>query len=52
MPLTACGAPIIHQPNNPRPDLREVQRFVSRSLHPSKWPMLLVYMDETPKNNT
>jgi acyl-CoA synthetase (AMP-forming)/AMP-acid ligase II len=36
----------------PLPDLREIQRHVSSSLHPSKWPKLLVYMDRMPQSHT
>ncbi|KAI9209506.1 AMP-dependent synthetase and ligase [Polychytrium aggregatum] len=33
-----------------RVDLVQLQSFVSKSLHPSKWPQLIVYMDALPKN--
>ncbi|KAI9331107.1 acetyl-CoA synthetase-like protein [Zopfochytrium polystomum] len=33
-----------------RVGLQEIQRFVAASLHPSKWPQVIVYMDDIPKN--
>jgi len=39
-------------PYNPasRIGLIELQKFLSNSLHPSKWPQLIVYMNDLPKN--
>ncbi|KAI9326101.1 acetyl-CoA synthetase-like protein [Zopfochytrium polystomum] len=37
-------------PAQPRVGLQEIQRFVAASLHPSKWPQVVVYMDDIPKN--
>lgn len=34
-----------------RPDLRTIQKCVKSSLHQSKWPAILVYMDALPRNN-
>jgi len=34
-----------------RPDLREMQAALKTSLHPSKWPVAIVYMDDLPKGN-
>lgn len=30
--------------------LIELQKFLGNSLHPSKWPQLIVYMNDLPKN--
>ena len=35
-----------------RPDLKSLQMHCKSALHPSKWPQIIVYMDEIPKNNT
>ncbi|UJR19403.1 hypothetical protein I4U23_022533 [Adineta vaga] len=38
-----------HKPES-RIGLIELQRFLGNSLHPSKWPQLIVYMNDLPKN--
>ncbi|CAF3236203.1 unnamed protein product [Rotaria sp. Silwood2] len=41
-------------PSNPasRIGLTELRKFLSNSLHPSKWPQLIVYMNDLPKSQT
>jgi acyl-CoA synthetase (AMP-forming)/AMP-acid ligase II len=39
------GIAILCREGHARPDLRSVQAHVVKSLHPSKWPQVLVYMD-------
>lgn len=47
----AIGVVIVPQPNAPRIGLAEMQDLLHDQLHPSKWPFLIVYMDDLPKNN-
>lgn len=47
----AIGVVIVPQPDVPRIGLAELQDLLKDHLHPSKWPFLLVYMDDLPKNN-
>ncbi|KAJ3064506.1 hypothetical protein HDU98_012091 [Podochytrium sp. JEL0797] len=35
-----------------RVGLSELQKFLTETLHPSKWPQLIVYMNDIPKNQT
>ncbi|KAI9204256.1 uncharacterized protein BJ171DRAFT_459609 [Polychytrium aggregatum] len=44
------GVVIVSEPGAPRVDLKELQNFVSKTLHPSKWPQAICYMDKLPKN--
>ncbi|MEN0065438.1 MAG: AMP-binding protein [Myxococcota bacterium] len=44
------GAVIV--PQGPRPDLRSLHAFLRERLHPSKWPVVVVYMDALPRNHT
>jgi acyl-CoA synthetase (AMP-forming)/AMP-acid ligase II len=43
------GVAIVPDPAQPRVDLVGIQKYVASSLHPSKWPQVLVFMDELPK---
>ena len=43
------GVAIVPDPAHPRVDLLGIQKHVASSLHPSKWPQVLVFMDELPK---
>ncbi|KAI9207543.1 uncharacterized protein BJ171DRAFT_596561 [Polychytrium aggregatum] len=44
------GVVIVSTDPECRVDLPQLQNFVSKTLHPSKWPQLIVYMNELPKN--
>ncbi|WFC93675.1 putative NRPS-like protein biosynthetic cluster [Malassezia brasiliensis] len=44
------GVVIVSQPNQPRIGLAELQNSLRNHLHPSKWPFVIVYMDDLPKN--
>ena len=35
----------------PRPDIRQLNEAIKISLHHTKWPMTIVYMDSLPKKN-
>ncbi|OJT02767.1 hypothetical protein TRAPUB_6623 [Trametes pubescens] len=45
------GVVIVPQPNQPRIGLAELLDILKVQLHPSKWPFVVVYMDDLPKNN-
>lgn len=47
----AVGVVIVTPPGRTRPDLRELQAALKESLHSSKWPIVIVYMDAVPKSN-
>ena len=47
----AIGVVIVPQPDQPRIGLSEMHDLLKEHLHPSKWPFLIVYMDDLPKNN-
>lgn len=44
------GLVVVPQPSRPRIGLLELQNILRDALHPSKWPFVLVYMDDLPKN--
>ena len=44
------GLVIVPVPNQPRIGLAELQNLLRSQLHPSKWPFVIVYMDDLPKN--
>lgn len=44
------GIVIVPQANGTRIDLQELHRFLRPHLHPSKWPQVIVYMDNVPRN--
>ncbi|PKI82503.1 putative NRPS-like protein biosynthetic cluster [Malassezia vespertilionis] len=44
------GVVIVPQPNHPRIGLAELQNALRNHLHPSKWPFVIVYMNDVPKN--
>ena len=46
----AIGVVIVPQPDAPRIGLAEMQDLLKEQLHPSKWPFLIIYMDDLPKN--
>lgn len=45
------GVVIVTRAGKRRPDIRQLQAAVKQSLHPTKWPTVVVYMDDLPKNN-
>lgn len=45
------GVVIVTPEGRTRPDLRELQTALKESLHSSKWPVVIVYMDAVPKGN-
>lgn len=47
----AIGVVIVPVPGVPRLGLNELQDLLKEQLHPSKWPFLVLYMDDLPKNN-
>ncbi|RKO85156.1 hypothetical protein BDK51DRAFT_9777, partial [Blyttiomyces helicus] len=46
----SIGIVIVSEPDARRVDLLELHKFLSHTLHPSKWPQVIVYMDDLPKN--
>ncbi|KAG7094546.1 putative NRPS-like protein biosynthetic cluster [Marasmius oreades] len=47
----AVGLVIVPADNQARLSLQQLHSLVKDSLHPSKWPFVLVYMDDVPKNS-
>ncbi|KAI5895638.1 uncharacterized protein SCHCODRAFT_02686995 [Schizophyllum commune H4-8] len=47
----AIGVVIVPQPDTPRIGLSQLHNALKPHLHPSKWPFLIVYMNDLPKNN-
>ncbi|THU98088.1 acetyl-CoA synthetase-like protein [Dendrothele bispora CBS 962.96] len=47
----AIGIIIVPQPGQPRIGLNQLTDLLRDYLHPSKWPFLLVYMSDVPKNS-
>ncbi|KAG7094544.1 putative NRPS-like protein biosynthetic cluster [Marasmius oreades] len=47
----AVGLVVVHADNQARLSLRQLHSLIKDSLHPSKWPFVLVYMDDVPKNS-
>jgi acyl-CoA synthetase (AMP-forming)/AMP-acid ligase II/acyl carrier protein len=45
------GVVLVTVRNQPRPDIRELQTALKPSLHSSKWPANVVYMDALPISN-
>ncbi|KAI9061574.1 acetyl-CoA synthetase-like protein [Trametes sanguinea] len=45
------GVVIVPQPDHPRIGLAELLDILKVQLHPSKWPFVIVYMNDLPKNN-
>ncbi|KAI0777797.1 acetyl-CoA synthetase-like protein [Trametes elegans] len=45
------GVVIVPQPDQPRIGLGELLDILKVQLHPSKWPFVVVYMNDLPKNN-
>ncbi|KAJ3022384.1 hypothetical protein HKX48_006319 [Thoreauomyces humboldtii] len=45
------GVVLVTPDTAPRADLRQLQEAVSSSLQQAKWPVVIVYMDDVPKNN-
>ncbi|KAN0101457.1 acetyl-CoA synthetase-like protein [Hyaloscypha variabilis] len=45
------GVVLLTVPNQPRPDIRDLQTALKHSLHSSKWPAVVVYMDALPISN-
>lgn len=43
------GCLVVPEPGKPRIDLIGLQKFAANVLHPSKWPQVLVFIDELPK---
>ncbi|KAF5361772.1 hypothetical protein D9756_002164 [Leucocoprinus leucothites] len=48
----AIGVVIVCAPGSPRIGLHQLQDALRNHLHPSKWPSVIVYMDDLPKNIT
>ncbi|KAI8799704.1 acetyl-CoA synthetase-like protein [Cladochytrium replicatum] len=44
------GMVIVQEEGTRRLDLSELQTFAAKTLHPSKWPQLIVFMNDLPKN--
>jgi len=44
------GAVIVTEASRPRPDIHDLHKHLDNSLHRSKWPQIVVYMDALPKN--
>ncbi|KAJ7218399.1 acetyl-CoA synthetase-like protein [Mycena pura] len=47
----AIGVVVVPVPGRPRIGLAQLQDLLRENLHPSKWPFLIVYMDDVPKNS-
>jgi acyl-CoA synthetase (AMP-forming)/AMP-acid ligase II/acetyltransferase-like isoleucine patch superfamily enzyme/acyl carrier protein len=47
----AVGIVLVTPPDKPRVDLRQLQEAIKSSLHSTKWPIAVVYMDAVPKRN-
>jgi acyl carrier protein len=47
----AIGVVIVPVTGAPRISLNDLQDLLKEQLHPSKWPFLIIYMDDLPKNN-
>ncbi|MCJ1478824.1 hypothetical protein MMC13_007508 [Lambiella insularis] len=45
------GVVVVTPVGMPRTDLRQLHEAIKLSLHQSKWPFVIVYMDAVPKNN-
>ncbi|ESK93312.1 amp-dependent synthetase and ligase [Moniliophthora roreri MCA 2997] len=45
------GVVIVPAPDRPRIGLSQLHDLLRDHLHPSKWPFLIVYMQDVPKNN-
>ncbi|KAJ3030794.1 hypothetical protein HDV00_008707 [Rhizophlyctis rosea] len=44
------GVVIVTKPGCPRPDIADLHAFLNGRAHPSKWPLVIVYMSDLPKN--
>ncbi|KAF9269892.1 acetyl-CoA synthetase-like protein [Marasmius fiardii PR-910] len=47
----AVGLVVVPAVNQPRLSLQQLHSLIKDSLHPSKWPFVLVYMNDIPKNS-
>jgi acyl-CoA synthetase (AMP-forming)/AMP-acid ligase II/acyl carrier protein len=45
------GVALVTSPTQPRPDVRDLQTALKSSLHSSKWPVVVAYMDALPTSN-
>jgi acyl-CoA synthetase (AMP-forming)/AMP-acid ligase II/acyl carrier protein len=45
------GVALVTSSMYPRPDVRDLQSALKSSLHPSKWPVIIFYMDALPTSN-
>ncbi|KIM35873.1 hypothetical protein M413DRAFT_78898 [Hebeloma cylindrosporum] len=45
------GVVIVPVPNKPRIGVTQLQQLLQGHLHNNKWPFLIVYMDDLPKNS-
>ena len=45
------GVALVIVPNQPRPDVRDLRAALKSSLHSSKWPVVIVYVDALPISN-
>ncbi|TPX75427.1 hypothetical protein CcCBS67573_g03290 [Chytriomyces confervae] len=46
------GVIVVSRDDHCRVGLKELHRFLADKLHPTKWPQLIVYMNDVPKNQT
>ncbi|KAF9256515.1 hypothetical protein L218DRAFT_881490, partial [Marasmius fiardii PR-910] len=47
----AIGVVIVPEPGRPRVGLSQLHDLLADHLHPSKWPFIVVYMEDLPKNS-
>ncbi|KAF8997871.1 AMP-dependent synthetase and ligase [Cyathus striatus] len=47
----AIGVVVVPVPNKPRIGLQQLHDMLRDHLHPSKWPFVVVYMQDLPKNS-
>lgn len=45
------GVVLVTKPGQPRPDVRDLQTALESQLHPSKVPIVIVYLDALPTSN-
>lgn len=45
------GVVLVSEPGFPRIDLPELHKFLGESLHPAKWPIVILYMDGVPTSS-
>ena len=45
------GVALVTPSGKPRPDIKQLNEAVKSSLHQTKWPVVIVYMDSLPRKN-